>query len=440
MAKKSSIGLVVFLAILMVAAISAGIWLTSLFSAEWKVNEIIAEMKAKGRPTSVQDLKSKSKPDARNAAVIYEGIFKQLGSGMDIDDPIFHHFMSQRKTDPSLWPEAHEAVGRYQQLIPLIEEAVSKDRCSFVHTWADDPDQEFMYTKHLRFLNRMLGAMSILDSRNGRIDESMHDIELGFQLSESLNQDPWIMAQLSRLSMIAQSGARLRDVANFESIDETDIQRFYNMLSRIDLQPGIEKAFDNEVAVGITTYNSFGAELAPKGGYPIAEFMHIPHSDDLYKDELYYLKYMQICIDAIHSPYYRLKGKRVSMPKPPKSLIVLSDTMISLVEGIWWKRDMGTAEVSGSRILLALMAYRNRYGSYPASLDQLRSKIRWVIPEDPFAGKDFIYKTKGKGFLLYSLGPNLKDDSGVPHKRLSKSQRLMDYTSTPFDIVWEMKD
>ncbi|MHB1456260.1 MAG: hypothetical protein ACYC0V_05030 [Armatimonadota bacterium] len=423
--------------IFVVILASGVIWFASLFSAEKKLNELISDMKSKGKPTSIQDLKSKSKPDARNAAVIYDAIFKQMGSETGSSDKILARFLSERREDPSSRAKAQETVDRYRKIIPMIESAVSKPDCSFAYTWPNDPFQTIYYTTHLRFLNRILCSMAILDSKKGKLDNSLHNIELGFELSESLNQDPWIMGQQTRWSMIAQNSARLREVISHRGVNETDLRHFYDALSKIDLQSGLETALDGEVAVGISSYDTFHHAVMPHPS-PSNAIWKLPVRGGLYQDESYYLEHMNISVDAINSPYYELKGKQVKMPKPPKSLIVLSDTMISLVDGIWWRRDMGTAEVSGSRILVALMAYRSRYGNYPSSLDQLRSKLKWVIPEDPFTGKDFIYKTKGKGFLLYSIGPNLKDDSGIPHNRLQKSQRMIKATASPCDIVWEM--
>jgi hypothetical protein len=82
-----------------------------------------------------------------------------------------------------------------------------------------------------------------------------------------------------------------------------------------------------------------------------------------------------------------------------------------------------------------LKAYKSRYGSYPKDLGELRSKLGWEIPVDPFSGKGFIYSKKGGGFFLYSIGPNLKDDGGkVREKTKDGSAPDEDY-----DIVWDVK-
>jgi uncharacterized protein YfaT (DUF1175 family) len=34
------------------------------------------------------------------------------------------------------------------------------------------------------------------------------------------------------------------------------------------------------------------------------------------------------------------------------------------------------------------------------------------VPVDPFTGKQLVYRREGEGFVVYSLGSNLKDDGG----------------------------
>jgi len=76
-----------------------------------------------------------------------------------------------------------------------------------------------------------------------------------------------------------------------------------------------------------------------------------------------------------------------------------------------------------------LIAFKDRHSIYPASLAELRAKLGWKLPEDPFSGKDFIYKRQGKGFILYSIGQNLKDDGGIEPSKNDRDKG---------DIVWRM--
>ena len=63
-------------------------------------------------------------------------------------------------------------------------------------------------------------------------------------------------------------------------------------------------------------------------------------------------------------------------------------------------------------LAFALAAYRHDHGSYPEKLDDLAPKYLPAIPDDLFSGKALIYRPDEKGYLLYSVGVNGKDDGG----------------------------
>lgn len=65
-----------------------------------------------------------------------------------------------------------------------------------------------------------------------------------------------------------------------------------------------------------------------------------------------------------------------------------------------------------NRLAVALAAHRAEKGEYPATLEALAPDILKKIPNDPFPDKAFVYKRTEKGYVLYSVGPNLKDDGG----------------------------
>jgi len=60
----------------------------------------------------------------------------------------------------------------------------------------------------------------------------------------------------------------------------------------------------------------------------------------------------------------------------------------------------------------ALVAYRAEHGAYPRELAALKGKYLAKIPDDPFANAPIRYRREGKGFILYSVGRNGRDDKG----------------------------
>jgi hypothetical protein len=63
-------------------------------------------------------------------------------------------------------------------------------------------------------------------------------------------------------------------------------------------------------------------------------------------------------------------------------------------------------------IALALAAFHADHTQYPEKLDELVPTYLAVLPEDIFSGQAPVYRRKGPGYLLYSVGENTRDDGG----------------------------
>jgi hypothetical protein len=63
-------------------------------------------------------------------------------------------------------------------------------------------------------------------------------------------------------------------------------------------------------------------------------------------------------------------------------------------------------------LAFALEWYRGEKGNYPRKLDALTPRYMKEIPRDMFSGKALIYRPTAEGYLLYSVGPNGRDDGG----------------------------
>ena len=64
-------------------------------------------------------------------------------------------------------------------------------------------------------------------------------------------------------------------------------------------------------------------------------------------------------------------------------------------------------------LALALMKYRLDHESYPKKLRELSPDYIPEISKDLFSDTSILYNSVNEGFLLYSVGPNLRDDGGI---------------------------
>ena len=61
---------------------------------------------------------------------------------------------------------------------------------------------------------------------------------------------------------------------------------------------------------------------------------------------------------------------------------------------------------------LAISGYRHDNGYYPKKLSELYPKYIDTLPKDTFSDEEYRYKIEDNGYLLYSVGPNGKNDGG----------------------------
>jgi hypothetical protein len=63
-------------------------------------------------------------------------------------------------------------------------------------------------------------------------------------------------------------------------------------------------------------------------------------------------------------------------------------------------------------IAFALAAYRGEHGRYPEKLAALAPRYLREVPDDLFTGGALVYRPADKGYLLYSVGANGRDEGG----------------------------
>jgi hypothetical protein len=113
----------------------------------------------------------------------------------------------------------------------------------------------------------------------------------------------------------------------------------------------------------------------------------------------------------------KLLSLAVGVEQPDKMVgKAIGDVLISLlmpaVRKVQSAYDRSEQVQRNLHVAFALAAYQRDNGRYPAKLDELAPKYLAAVPDDLFAGKPLVYRPAEKGYLLYSVGVNGKDESG----------------------------
>lgn len=121
-------------------------------------------------------------------------------------------------------------------------------------------------------------------------------------------------------------------------------------------------------------------------------------------------RYWRSMAAELRKPY----SKRVPPPpSPPEWDPVLGDAGMSLAT-LQFPFARTQAQLRLLRTELALREFRARHRAVPATLQELVPAQLSAVPVDPFSEQPLRYRRQGAGFLLYSVGPDLKDNGGQP--------------------------
>jgi hypothetical protein len=92
--------------------------------------------------------------------------------------------------------------------------------------------------------------------------------------------------------------------------------------------------------------------------------------------------------------------------------LLLNNSWLTGYAMIVSREARGLANVRLALTAVALEQFRATHNQYPASLSELVPNYLDATPLDPFDGQPLRYHSQGAGYVLYSIGPDLKDDGG----------------------------
>lgn len=116
--------------------------------------------------------------------------------------------------------------------------------------------------------------------------------------------------------------------------------------------------------------------------------------------------WMDETIANLEKPYTARQA--VTIPIDP-----LSQVYLPMYDNLGFQEARNLTGDALLTVALALRAHRMKTKNYPASLDELALDGSKKIPADPFGnGEALRYRLATNGYLLYSIGPDGKDDAG----------------------------
>jgi hypothetical protein len=369
-------------------------------------------MKARGEPVTLKDVVPAIPPGAPNAADLYQQAFDVLPPGCDPGTLLKD------------MAAARSAVADAAPGLELLHEATGIQDCAFAVNWDADPwSLDPTPRAAMRNAARWLYVEARVSTTDGRPDDALRTCAAIFRLGKHAQTHPTEIPEMVGTAIFELGLGALRDCLQADDPSPAACRGLFDELGRLDPETTHERALRGEFAWALDAFTRFRhgdpatiwALSRPDGSgawldATLLQLYRTAGRPVLNLDELTFMQYFQ--------------GKRASPDGWPMSNAITSGPVDT-------HANRYTAEIGVARAALALNAYHAEQGRYPSSLAEL-SAAGWKLPRDPFGGGELRYRREAKGFVVYSLGPNMADDSAA------EFVRGMSLADGPYDIVFRV--
>lgn len=411
--------------------LGAAVYIFRAAGAERRLEQAIEEIAATGAPVKATDLSKPPIPDPQNAAIVYQEAFDAFQLSDEDTDFVVDVLSGETDlSDAAVGARAEDILSQNWEALRFIYRATTMPRCDFQLDWSKGFDLTFPHLPKLRSCSRLLALESMILAREGHADDALAACAANLRLTKAAD-DSSLVGTLVQYAVVAISFRSLDAILRDSQPSATACRSLAAQIAAFDFTGSLVEALKGERAAGISLFGKVRDSPDPvKSLRDLAD-----ESDDgessapaprqnlfvrwwLASDELTYLDLMERAISEAALPYREVVNIHPSveesvdtLPRFPPRLVTA--ILMPVYSRAQMARDRAVAILGLAEISLLLKAHRVEHGAYAESLEKLAGVNGRDLPTDPFSGKPFVYRRDGAGFLIYSWGPNLKDDGGV---------------------------
>lgn len=381
-----------------------GVAYFGVYGYSWmKLQSAKDALKAEGCPLTPEDIASPSLPASENAAWIVRDAHLQFVeadrvrgySGSNLFSP------SESATPPHIPFSRRPEVGILLNRLKSIE-GLAYD----LRSLADNGVKPVEFQGTMHQLSLILRGLSYEFEREGEVQQGWDAFRITLELSNSWREQSDIM-YLDRVGTAAfpSTVARMTSVSLPEPGVEVAIYTAFQKLEQLDY---LLNAYDRERVDFINIYINRDMPKDVRSLFTSGLGYWFPPVRNL--DLAAYIQAsLQIRSQISKWPYQVDSDVAVQDLDFPKSYILCNGAISDAGVQHWpiSCREITSAKLA--RATLALARYRKDMGAFPADLSELEQEDLF----DPYSGESLVYRRKGEGFLLYSIGPDKKDDGGA---------------------------
>jgi len=283
-----------------------------------------------------------------------------------------------------------------------------------------DPEKPMGYSARWRDVTRMMTVKAMMQANKGNFDDALDTLDTVVRFAAESSRGGMLMNYLIGFAM---ENIGTRKLANTLRTPGVSAEQCRNAAARLDAleknAPRIVDAMSVEADMAQHWFDKHSGSLdkvheqitsavkdSGEEGKRFAETATPEQCLETYREHVENLRKQVPLYGVPVHEFDESAFQEISAGN------LLSEKSLGIGLNILKNEALRSSGRRGAAIVAALEAYQRDNGNYPATLDALAPAVLPELPPDPFTGKPFGYTRQNAGYLLYSAGPNMKDDGG----------------------------
>lgn len=411
--------------VVLVASIVALLWL----NGERRLQRKIQELHAKGFPITFEEIEQKRRlPEGTpNAADLYQKAFDAYQEPPEQDKPLLPYVGSAKLPEPGepLPEEMMAAIKRFveynQKSLELLKQGVTIPDGVFAPKNLK-PFPFPSYSSSFRVCGYLWELESVLCIERKDYESALRNTQDNVRYGNSLRRYPYLVDYLCFSGVHLRNIRIMERILNSQQVEESILDKMNRCLDYPLSPQFVEDVLRNELPSLLeiqsdpsswTSSNNVFSNKAAQSN--IVECLGI-------------IEELITAYSYSHPERFRrirLVREKVngmtSFFHPVSLMEIPSLTQICLMS------LQAEARFDLARISFAVERFRLETGKLPERLEELVPKYMGKVPIDPFDGNPLRYKRLEKGYTIYSIGEDGKDDGG---KKKIHGEKDFDYPFT----------
>ena len=420
----------------------------------WRVNLMHAvkvqlqAIRAAGLPTSGAELNSyyPAVPDNENAALVMTQAFALLRDYPDSRSNRIARFNIPSRGQ-SLTAEQKKLLSDYVEMnsnaLIKAQEAIRLPKSRYPVDLTPNWEALLPQLPNLRKVSNLAGIEAVSALQAQQYKQAADLISFQFALCHTLDAEPLLMSSIVRGEIISSASQLAEFSLNRINFDETSLSELVQNFAQVDENelPPIDFISDRATSLPYFQTNWFALRSFIYAGDDSERILstefrgRIGWITGLFdRDEIFYLKAMQVAIDEAHRPYPECLSLYSTMHESAwdghRRGYILGPGLLEGLRNAVPKEVEASARIRMTTAALAVERFRLAHGQLPEDLNELIPRFITAIPIDPFDGQPIRYKRLEKGYVVYSVGRDGHDNGGRERPADAKYSDKTEYDIT----------